>query len=74
MINTVAEIRGWHIEEDWQDDLPREEWGTVRRLEENWKSFLKGNHKPTESVKRNRKERRLTRNVPPEISDYSDSE
>lgn len=74
MINTVAEVRGWQVEKDWQDAVPKDQWGAVRRLEENWKSFLKGNHTSVALAKQNRKERRLTRNIQPEISDSSDAE
>lgn len=47
MLITVAEVKGWHVEKEWVDDLEEQEWGAVRRLEENWKVFREGNHPPT---------------------------
>ncbi|TCD64062.1 hypothetical protein EIP91_004570 [Steccherinum ochraceum] len=48
MLCTVAEVKGWSVEEQWDDEAPddRETWGAVRRLEENWKRFEKGGHLP----------------------------
>ena len=46
ILNTVSEIRGWPIEQEWVDSIPEGEWGAVRRLEMNWKAFLKGGHRP----------------------------
>lgn len=59
MLNTVSEIKGWPIEQEWIEDadgdvtgssIPESEWGAVRRLEANWKAFLKGNHRPQQKV------------------------
>jgi len=61
MLNTVSEIKGWPIEQVWIDDedvggsdtkskIPESEWGAVRRLEANWKAFLKGGHRPEQKV------------------------
>jgi len=61
MLNTVSEIKGWPIEQEWIDDedvddvnsgpkIPEGEWGAVRRLEANWKAFLKGGHRPEQKV------------------------
>jgi hypothetical protein len=53
MLNTVSEIKGWPIEQEWVDDgdrIPESEWGAVRRLEANWKAFLKGGHRPGQKV------------------------
>ena len=61
MLHTVSEIKGWPIEQEWTDDedvngvgagrqKPESEWGAVRRLEANWKSFLKGGHRPEQKV------------------------
>jgi hypothetical protein len=44
MLKTVAEIKGWHLEEQWEDNVEEAQWGAVRKLEENWKSFQRGNH------------------------------
>lgn len=61
MLLTVAEVRGWEVEQTWKyDDGGGEDdeskWGTVKRLEENWKAFVKGGHLP---VKKKRDKRRL---------------
>jgi hypothetical protein len=42
----VAEALGWPIEDAWEDDPERDEseWGVVRRLEANWRAFVKGGH------------------------------
>jgi hypothetical protein len=42
----VAEAVGWPIEDTWEDNLERDEsqWGVVRRLEANWRAFVKGGH------------------------------
>ena len=62
MLNTVSEIKGWPIEQEWIDDedpdgvdtrsrIPEKEWGAVRRLEANWKAFVKGGHRPEKKVR-----------------------
>jgi len=42
----VAEALGWPIEEAWEDNPERDEpqWGVVRRLEANWRAFVKAGH------------------------------
>jgi hypothetical protein len=61
MLKAVSEIKGWPIEQEWIDDedldgadgrskIPENEWGAVRRLEANWKAFLKGGHRPEQKV------------------------
>ncbi|KAI9444742.1 TatD DNase family Scn1 [Lactarius indigo] len=42
----VAEIHGWPIEDTWEDAPPSDEekWGVIRRLESNWRAFVKGGH------------------------------
>jgi len=45
MLQTIAEVKGWTVEDgEWNDDIDEPHWGTVRRLEENWKAFKKGGH------------------------------
>jgi len=39
ILNIVARVKGWSIEEEWVDELTNEEWGVVRRVEANWKAF-----------------------------------
>lgn len=55
MVLTVAEVKGWHVEDDWVDDLEEGKWGTVRRLEQNWKTFQEGNHQ-TAKVRKHSKQ------------------
>ena len=52
MLLAVAEIKGWRVEDAWDADadMPEDQWGAVRRLEENWKAFERGGH--TAYVKR----------------------
>ena len=51
MLNTISEIKGWAIEQEWiHDAIPENEWGAVRRLEANWKAFIKGGHRPEQKV------------------------
>ncbi|KAH9178653.1 TatD DNase family Scn1 [Lactarius sanguifluus] len=42
----VAEIHGWPVEDTWEDTPPSDEakWGVIRRLESNWRTFVKGGH------------------------------
>ncbi|KIP11098.1 hypothetical protein PHLGIDRAFT_100014 [Phlebiopsis gigantea 11061_1 CR5-6] len=47
MLSTVAEVKGWQIEQSWEDNCPEAEWGVVRRLEHNWERFARGGHAPT---------------------------
>ncbi|KAJ7878610.1 TatD DNase family Scn1 [Mycena leptocephala] len=42
ILNIVARVKGWSIEEEWVDELANEEWGVVRRVEANWKAFKDG--------------------------------
>lgn len=39
MVLTIAEVKGWSVEKDWTDEVPSEERGVVKRLEENWVAF-----------------------------------
>ena len=45
MLLAVAEVKGWRVEDAWDADAPEDQWGAVRRLEENWKAFERGGHK-----------------------------
>lgn len=57
MLQTVADVKGWRIEDAWDDSYaaaPEAEWGAVRRLEENWKLFERGGHAERVSTKRRR--------------------
>jgi len=61
MARIVAETLGWPIEDAWEDEPERDElqWGVVRRLEANWRAFLKGGHlapvkRPTARERRRR--------------------
>lgn len=61
MVLTVAEVKGWRVEESWDYDEEEERWGVVRRLEENWKAFKRGRHESQDTTKkgRHRKQRVL---------------
>lgn len=45
MIMRVALVKGWTIESEWAEDVPIEQWGVVRKLEQNWASFRAGSHR-----------------------------
>ncbi len=55
----VAKTLGWPIEDAWEDNPGRDEsqWGIVRRLEANWRAFVKGGH-PVSVKRQGAKERR----------------
>ena len=56
MVRTVAEVRNWRIEELWEDERTLgNEPGVVRRLEDNWRVFVKGKHKPVSRTKKYKK-------------------
>lgn len=57
----VADALGWPIEDRWDDSPERDEseWGVVRRLEANWRAFVRGGHlapvkKPTAKERKRR--------------------
>ncbi|KIJ66209.1 hypothetical protein HYDPIDRAFT_166516 [Hydnomerulius pinastri MD-312] len=52
MLLTVAEVKGWSVESTWVDEVDEEDWGVVRRLENNWKEFQNGNHSSPSRSKR----------------------
>jgi Tat protein secretion system quality control protein TatD with DNase activity len=56
MVLTVAEVKGWRVEERWDYDEKSgvEGWGVVRWLEENWKTFKKGGHWSPDTIKKTR--------------------
>ncbi|KAI0718955.1 TatD DNase family Scn1 [Cerioporus squamosus] len=60
MLRTIAAVKGWAVEEQWDDAAPEEEaqWGAVRRLEENWKKFERGGHRPY-TKRRQRRDRAI---------------
>jgi Tat protein secretion system quality control protein TatD with DNase activity len=43
MVESIASIKGWDLEEEWVEDLVESDWGAVRRLEENWFAFKRNN-------------------------------
>lgn len=45
MLNIVARVKGWPVEEEWLDDVAKDDWGVVRRLEANWNNFRDGDMK-----------------------------
>ena len=44
MLKIVAGIKGWHVEDIWEDSPDKSKWGAVRRLYENWKTFQRTKH------------------------------
>ncbi|KAJ7361456.1 hypothetical protein DFH08DRAFT_844228 [Mycena albidolilacea] len=40
ILNLMARVKGWPVEEAWVEDLDKDEWGVVRRIEANWKAFI----------------------------------
>lgn len=48
MIQSIAAVKGWHIEEEWMDNLEETDWGAVRKLEENWCAFRRSRTALTE--------------------------
>ncbi|KAF8215927.1 hypothetical protein K438DRAFT_1901689 [Mycena galopus ATCC 62051] len=40
ILQLVARVKGWSVERGWEDELDKDEWGVVRRIEENWKAFI----------------------------------
>jgi Tat protein secretion system quality control protein TatD with DNase activity len=45
IIQIIAEVKGWQLEEEWQDEIEDiSAWGVVRRLEDNWRIFRAGCH------------------------------
>ncbi|KAF8640697.1 hypothetical protein AX17_000353 [Amanita inopinata Kibby_2008] len=61
---TIAEVKGWHVEEIWDDNLQSEEWGAVRHLEANWTRFRDGNHP---FISRNARSSNEIARVPPKL-------
>ncbi|EAU92538.1 TatD DNase family Scn1 [Coprinopsis cinerea okayama7 len=55
IIQLIAEVKGWSIEQEWDENVPWEERGVVRRLKDNWERFKKGGHRVPESKRRRAK-------------------
>ncbi|TFY61964.1 hypothetical protein EVJ58_g4170 [Rhodofomes roseus] len=53
MVCRIADARGWPVERS-AEDLDGED-GVVRRLEENWRRFVEGGHKPRTRKRRDRR-------------------
>ena len=52
MLRTVAEVKNWRLEGNWEEVVEEDEWGAVRRLERNFDIFREGNHPPAEPKKK----------------------
>jgi hypothetical protein len=52
MLQIVAQVKGWNIEDKWVEEIEEGKWGAVRKLEENWKAFKRGNHVPFRTTRR----------------------
>lgn len=50
MLTTVAEIKGWHVEDQWDEKIEENKWGAVRKLEENWKAFQRGDQSHCQQI------------------------
>ena len=61
MICIVAEAYGWQVEKSWESNIPRDNYGVVRHLEENWNTFRKGGHVSVEQMEKQRKNKKLER-------------
>jgi len=57
MVRLISEIKGWPLEQVWEEDVEEESKGAVRRLRDNWDRFRKGNHKAP--VSKGRRAKRL---------------
>lgn len=56
MVLRIADVKGWTVESEWLAEVPKEQWGVVRRLEHNWTRFRTGSH-PKSAPKPSRKAR-----------------
>ena len=56
MILTIAEVKGWRVEETWDygENDTQADWGVVRRLEENWILFKAGGRANIRNTERRR--------------------
>lgn len=52
MIRIIAEVKSWDVETEWVDELEEDQWGVVRRLEQNWLRFKQGHHLSPQKNKR----------------------
>jgi len=59
ILELMAEVKGWNIEENWTEGDNHSEKGAVHRLEDNWKRFQAGNHSPPKRSKRARQRKLL---------------
>lgn len=44
ILSIIAEVKGWPVEVDWDEDPETGKEGAVKRIEENWRRFKRGNH------------------------------
>ncbi|KIK70620.1 hypothetical protein GYMLUDRAFT_149638 [Collybiopsis luxurians FD-317 M1] len=51
IVQTIAQVKGWTVETEWNEEEDPSKFGVVRRLEENWLRFKAGNHRPNKNVK-----------------------
>lgn len=62
MYTIIAEVKGWPVEDRWDPAATEDGWGVIRKLEENWMAFSRGNHlekrRQLEVRKRNKKGRK----------------
>ncbi|CCA67160.1 related to Cut9 interacting protein scn1 [Serendipita indica DSM 11827] len=71
MVETIADIRQWPVETEWDEKEPDPgNWGVVRRLERNWAQFCKGDH--PEIVHKSRRLRKQHEHYPSDESTEED--
>ncbi|KAF8527406.1 hypothetical protein BU17DRAFT_39326, partial [Hysterangium stoloniferum] len=73
MIVTIAVVKGWPIETEWNSQLKETNWGIVRKLHENWKSFSNGNHvEKRRALEASRQSRKIRKDNTWEVESNSD--
>ncbi|KAA1468088.1 TatD DNase family Scn1 [Dentipellis sp. KUC8613] len=81
MICTIAEAKGWRIEDKWDypdddgdklQEIHKSDWGVVKRLEMNWRKFIRGKH--SELIKRSGKDKRIGYADPSKWGNWGESD
>ena len=71
MVCRIADARGWGVESSAEEVINSDE-GVVRRLEDNWRRFVEGGHKPR-SRRRDRRQLLLEESEPEEDTSSTDN-
>lgn len=73
MVLLIGEVKGWNVETEWKEDFAEDQWGVVRKLEENWREFTKGNHiEKRKKMEERKKSRRVRKDVDWELDSDGD--